>query len=115
MPLFFPFTRRLPPPPLDLLGITNDWMTSSLTLWSSELDDWSVGVCRVVGTGGVEGIGSNTSMGSLLRDATALRPMVGRLLVRGTGSKLIAQETSAVPAAHAGTADVSCVFIALII
>lgn len=76
---------------MDLLGITNDWMTSLLTLWSSELDDWSVGVCGVVGTGGVEGIGSNTSMGSLLRDTKALWPMVGRLLVRGTGSKLIAQ------------------------
>ena len=72
-------------------------MTSSLTLWSSELDDWSVGVCGVVGTGGVEGIGSNTSMGSLLRDATALWPMVGRLLVRGTGSKLIAQVGNANP------------------
>ena len=37
---------KMSPTPLDLLGITNDWMTSSLTLLSLKLDDWSVGVCR---------------------------------------------------------------------
>ena len=77
------------PTPLDLLGITNDWMTSSLTLLSLKLDDWSVGVCRVVSSGGVEGIGLNTSMGTLLRDAKA------GLSVRGTGSKLIVQVANA--------------------
>ena len=77
------------PTPLDLLGITNDWMTSSLTLLSSKLDDWSVGVCRVVSSSGVESIGLNTSMGTLLRDAKA------GLSVRGTGSKLIVQVANA--------------------
>ena len=83
------------PTPLDLLGITNDWMTSSLTLLSLKLDEWSVGVCRVVSSGGVEGIGLNASMGSLLRDAKALWPMIDGLSVRGTGSELIVQVANA--------------------
>ena len=86
---------KMSPTPLDLLGITNDWMMSSLTLLSLKLDDWSVGVCRVVSSGGVEGIGLNASMGSLLRDAKALWPMIDGLSVRGTGSKLIVQVANA--------------------
>ena len=55
--------------PFDLLGVTNDRMTSSPTMSSSRVDGWSAGVCGVVGASGVEGTGSNTSIGSSLRNA----------------------------------------------
>lgn len=76
--------------PVDLLGVTKERMTSSPTSVSSwELDDGSVSVSGVVGTSGVEGSGSNSSMGSLPRDAKASWSMVGKLSFGGSASKFM--------------------------
>ena len=64
-------------------------MASPTSLLSWELVDWSISVSGVVGASGVEGSGSNSFMGSSLREAKALWLMVGRLLVGGNGSKFI--------------------------
>ena len=74
--------------PFDLLGVTNERMTSSPTSVSSwELVDGSVSVSGVVGASGVEGSGWNSSRGSSLRDAKASWLMVGRLSFGGSESK----------------------------
>jgi len=73
----------------DLLGVTNDLMTSSPTSWSSwELDGWSIDVSGVEGASGVEGTWSKSAnIGSSLSDAKASWSMASRLSVRGSGSK----------------------------
>ena len=75
--------------PFDLLGVTNDLMTSSPTSCLSwELDGWSIVISGVQGASGVEGSGSKSAnIGSSLSDAKASWSMVGRLSVRGSGSK----------------------------
>ena len=75
--------------PFDLLGVTNDVMTSSPTSCLSwELDGWSIVISGVEGASGVEGSGSKSAnIGSSLSDAKASWSMVGRLSVRGSGSK----------------------------
>ena len=60
-------------------------LPTSLSSW--ELDDWRISVSGVVGASGVEGSGSNSSMGSSLRGAKVSWSMVGRLSVGGSGTK----------------------------